>query len=184
MTCSCPDWAGLCKHVAAVLYGVGARLDHQPELLFLLRKVDEMELVTRAASAPLSTGSDAAARARGLDEAALSGIFGIDLEERPEPEREKRSKPEPSPPSRGGAKPAPAKLRAPKRKRAATTTTTELAARGIPSSTVQNWLMERVLVRTSVRGTYRVTPETEPRIERYLARRRDGRNARPRSASR
>jgi len=29
--CSCPDWAGMCKHVAAVLYGVGARLDHAPE---------------------------------------------------------------------------------------------------------------------------------------------------------
>ena len=42
MTCSCPDWAGMCKHVAAVLYGVGARLDHQPELLFLLRKVDHL----------------------------------------------------------------------------------------------------------------------------------------------
>jgi uncharacterized Zn finger protein len=184
MTCSCPDWAGLCKHLAAVLYGVGARLDHQPALLFLLRKVDEMELVTRAAIAPLSTGSDAAARARGLDEAALSGIFGIDLEEKPELEREKRSKPKPSPQSRGGAKPVPAKPRAPKRKRPATTTTTELAARGIPSSTVRNWLMERVLIRTSVRGTYRATPETEERIERYLARKRDRRASLPRSASR
>ena len=26
-TCSCPDWASMCKHVAAVLYGIGARLD-------------------------------------------------------------------------------------------------------------------------------------------------------------
>ena len=40
-TCSCPDWASMCKHVAAVLYGIGARLDHQPELLFALRKVDQ-----------------------------------------------------------------------------------------------------------------------------------------------
>ncbi|MEO6599561.1 MAG: SWIM zinc finger family protein, partial [Polyangiaceae bacterium] len=37
MSCSCPDWAGLCKHLAAVLYGVGARLDTRPELLFTLR---------------------------------------------------------------------------------------------------------------------------------------------------
>ena len=42
--CSCPDWAGMCKHVAATLYGVGNRLDHQPELLFKLRQVDHLEL--------------------------------------------------------------------------------------------------------------------------------------------
>ncbi|PKN04802.1 MAG: hypothetical protein CVU74_05075, partial [Deltaproteobacteria bacterium HGW-Deltaproteobacteria-9] len=40
LDCSCPDWATMCKHVAAVLYGVGARLDAQPELLFTLRQVD------------------------------------------------------------------------------------------------------------------------------------------------
>ena len=45
-TCSCPDYASMCKHVAAVLYGVGARLDAQPELLFRLRAVDEKDLVT------------------------------------------------------------------------------------------------------------------------------------------
>ena len=44
--CSCPDYASMCKHVAAVLYGVGARLDAQPELLFRLRAVDEKDLVT------------------------------------------------------------------------------------------------------------------------------------------
>ena len=47
-SCSCPDWASMCKHVAAVLYGVGARLDEQPELLFKLRKVDEKDLIARA----------------------------------------------------------------------------------------------------------------------------------------
>ena len=45
MKCSCPDWAGMCKHVAAVMYGVGARLDNQPELLFLLREIDHLELI-------------------------------------------------------------------------------------------------------------------------------------------
>jgi len=39
-TCSCPEWASMCKHMAAVLYGIGARLDHQPELLFTLRRVE------------------------------------------------------------------------------------------------------------------------------------------------
>ena len=47
-TCSCPDWASMCKHVAAVLYGIGARLDQQPELLFTLRQVDQQDLITQA----------------------------------------------------------------------------------------------------------------------------------------
>ena len=46
--CSCPDWASMCKHVATVLYGVGARLDERPELLFALRKVDEKDLIAKA----------------------------------------------------------------------------------------------------------------------------------------
>ena len=45
LSCTCPDWAVMCKHVAAVLYGVGARLDEQPELLFVLRGVDHQELI-------------------------------------------------------------------------------------------------------------------------------------------
>ena len=49
LTCSCPDWATMCKHVAAVLYGVGARLDTKPELLFLLRGVDHEELISAEA---------------------------------------------------------------------------------------------------------------------------------------
>ena len=40
-SCGCPDWAYMCKHVAAVLYGIGARLDRQPQLLFRLHKLDE-----------------------------------------------------------------------------------------------------------------------------------------------
>ena len=48
LSCSCPDWASMCKHVAAVLYGIGARLDQQPELLFKLHKVDEKELIAKA----------------------------------------------------------------------------------------------------------------------------------------
>ena len=51
LSCSCPDWADMCKHVAAVLYGIGARLDQQPELLFRLHKVDEKELIAKAGKA-------------------------------------------------------------------------------------------------------------------------------------
>lgn len=80
-TCSCPDWARMCKHVAAVLYGVGVRLDREPGLFFLLRGVDAEELVAAAASAatraPRTRRAPAAKR---LDEDALSDIFGVDIE--------------------------------------------------------------------------------------------------------
>jgi len=78
LACSCPDWAGMCKHVAAVLYGVGARLDHQPELLFRLREVDEKELIAKAGKAlPLSKQAPAAGRVLGGED--LSDIFGLDM---------------------------------------------------------------------------------------------------------
>jgi uncharacterized Zn finger protein len=76
--CSCPDWASMCKHVAAVLYGVGARLDERPELLFALRRTDEKDLIARA-GAGMSTAVKAPARGRILDEGQLSDIFGIEL---------------------------------------------------------------------------------------------------------
>lgn len=46
--CSCPDWANMCKHIAAVLYGVGSRLDSNPLLFFELRAVDGHELVKKS----------------------------------------------------------------------------------------------------------------------------------------
>lgn len=76
--CSCPDWATMCKHVAAVLYGVGAQLDEKPELLFLLRQVDANELVTQAASLSIKTNK-APAKGRLLDDAALADVFGIEM---------------------------------------------------------------------------------------------------------
>ena len=77
-TCSCPDWAAMCKHVAAVLYGVGARLDARPELLFELRGVDQGELIARAGKdLPLARKGPAAGRV--LAEEGLSELFGIDL---------------------------------------------------------------------------------------------------------
>ena len=48
-TCSCPDWASMCKHVAAVLYGIGARFDEAPELLFHLRAVNEGDALSTQA---------------------------------------------------------------------------------------------------------------------------------------
>ena len=79
LDCSCPDYSDCCKHIAAVMYGVGARLDKQPELLFLLRDVDHQELVTEAVSdgnleQELSSGANT------LDGADLGAMFGIELE--------------------------------------------------------------------------------------------------------
>jgi uncharacterized Zn finger protein len=77
-TCSCPDWASMCKHVAAVLYGVGARLDHQPELLFRLRQVDENDLIVHAGrAAPLAKKGPAASKV--LAESEVAEVFGVEL---------------------------------------------------------------------------------------------------------
>jgi uncharacterized Zn finger protein len=78
LSCSCPDGARMCKHVAAALYGVGARLDHQPELLFRLRDVDEKELLVKAGQVlPLANQSPAAAKV--LSGEDLANIFGLDM---------------------------------------------------------------------------------------------------------
>jgi uncharacterized Zn finger protein len=76
LSCSCPDWAEMCKHVAAVLYGVGARLDQQPELLFRLRSVNEKELI---ASAGKSLPSAKKSPAKALEGEDLSKLFGLDM---------------------------------------------------------------------------------------------------------
>lgn len=78
LDCSCPDWADMCKHVAAVLYGVGARLDERPELLFLLRGVDHQELVTEDAARKVVAKAGKTDRKR-LDDSELAAVFGIDL---------------------------------------------------------------------------------------------------------
>lgn len=77
LSCSCPDWATMCKHVASALYGVGARLDAQPELLFLLRGVDPAELIMTAPR----TVATSRVRARTVAEDQLVSIFGIDIDE-------------------------------------------------------------------------------------------------------
>lgn len=79
LKCSCPDWATMCKHVAAVLYGVGARLDQTPELLFLLRSVNHEELITQAASATSFAGKPAAGGPE-LAESEIGDVFGIELD--------------------------------------------------------------------------------------------------------
>ena len=78
-TCSCPDHAIMCKHVAAVMYGVGARLDHSPELLFTLRRVSADELIASAlADLPVAPSPS-----RVLATGGLAELFGIELAEAP-----------------------------------------------------------------------------------------------------
>lgn len=98
MSCSCPDSASLCKHLAAALYGVGARLDNQPELLFTLRSVDHEELISHAASGAVLAGTKAASGEE-LAEDQLASVFGIEIEaaspSRPAPKAAKAKKPAP-----------------------------------------------------------------------------------------
>ena len=83
LDCDCPDWAHLCKHLAAVLYGVGARLDERPELLFLLRGVNHDELTDGHLDQAISSTTDRGGRRRTVDSGDLGEVFGIDLEESP-----------------------------------------------------------------------------------------------------
>ncbi len=76
LDCSCPDWADMCKHVAASLYGVGARLDEKPELLFLLRGVDHLELLATAVGGVAAQVDTAAA---GMAESEMADVFGIEI---------------------------------------------------------------------------------------------------------
>ncbi|MHB1699381.1 MAG: SWIM zinc finger family protein [Acidobacteriaceae bacterium] len=82
LSCSCPDWAEMCKHVAAVLYGVGARLDQHPELLFRLRSVNEKELIASAGKSLPGTKKSPAKALAGED---LSKLFGLDMANSPQP---------------------------------------------------------------------------------------------------
>ncbi len=90
LDCSCPDWADLCKHLAAILYGIGARLDEAPELLFKLRGVDHTELIRADASSLVARPGTGSGRRR-LAADSISNVFGVDMagEEQPKPVAER-----------------------------------------------------------------------------------------------
>ena len=94
LSCSCPDWADMCKHVAAVLYGIGARFDEEPQLLFLLRGVDEKDLIVQAGqSIPVASRAPTGAKVLGGGE-DLADLFGLDMAqdsvEEGKPERKRK----------------------------------------------------------------------------------------------
>ena len=80
LSCSCPDWADMCKHVAAALYGVGARLDDKPQLLFVLRGVDENELIAGAGQ-DLSLTKATPRAGKVLDDGDVAALFGLEMAE-------------------------------------------------------------------------------------------------------
>jgi uncharacterized Zn finger protein len=79
MECSCPDWATMCKHVAATLYGVGARLDEQPDVFFTLRQVAQAELVASAGIAGALGPAKGGNGRKRIAAARVEAIFGIEL---------------------------------------------------------------------------------------------------------
>jgi uncharacterized Zn finger protein len=138
-TCSCPDAAYMCKHVAAVLYGVGARLDREPGLLFTLRRVKEADLVGGAgarAAAALVSGRGAASGSRRIaDESSLSDVFGIDVAAAPPAQASQASSSSKSPAVAGrhrtkAGAPIPAS-RTPAKKKTAKRKTTPVTARPV-----------------------------------------------------
>jgi len=112
--CSCPDWAGMCKHVAAVFYGVGARMDQQPELLFKLRHVNALDLVAQASVAKPSASKTKSSKV--MDASDLGDVFGLDMDvpidttsAKPKTSKPKTSKPKTSKPKTSQAKTSQAK---------------------------------------------------------------------------
>jgi uncharacterized Zn finger protein len=102
-SCSCPDSAGLCKHLAAALYGIGARLDEKPELLFVLRGVDHLELLD---SAPSGTVATVATGSADIDSSDLADVFGIEIAA---PDKTPKAAAKPRAPKKPAAKKPPAK---------------------------------------------------------------------------
>ena len=162
--CTCPDSASMCKHIAATLYAVGARLDSQPELLFRLRNVDPAQLIQQAVN--LSVAKVVAphvGQSQDLAGSDLSALFGIDLgasaSTPPTP---------PTPHTAPKAAPVVKKTAAPKVVRKKTLTASELTARGVPAHIRQKWLKTGILLATEQRGVYQTTPQTAATITAYL----------------
>lgn len=148
LSCSCPDYAGLCKHLAAVLYGVGARLDNQPELLFKLRGVDHNDLISAVdAGAALDTSGKSGGRRRTLDASAIGDVFGIDVEPDAAPAKAKSKSKTPAKAKKAAKKSAskprpfkPTSASVRKLRKQLDLTRTEFARRvGVSAQSIVNW---------------------------------------------
>lgn len=152
MQCSCPDWATMCKHVAAVMYGVGVRLDAAPALLFALRGVDPNGLIGAVASRPIVGKADG-----DVLSGDLGAIFGIEIvAEDPTPQRAAKT-------VKTAKAARPAKTR---RSDAAPREITrkQLIALGVPATTISGWYARGVLESAGRAGVYRWTALLEARL--------------------
>jgi uncharacterized Zn finger protein len=175
LSCSCPDSASMCKHVAATLYGVGARLDHKPELLFLLRGVDHMDLITQAGQGP-GLGHGAGQRSKALADTDLESLFGIDIGDGHGDGPAKQALPKQAAPAKQApAKQAPAKQAAPAKPTARKParqpprvqthwTRQDLLAAGVSSSQIASLLRTGLLTHTEERACYRASAAGSRRI--------------------
>ena len=163
LACSCPDWATMCKHVAAVLYGVGARLDAEPELLFTLRRADASALVAGAVTRAVRADHAPGKRLEG----DLASLFGIELEPEAAPAPARVAPPQPA------AKPALAPTPPAKRVRAARApkpiswTRKELGLLGVSSATVDRWVRRGLLVAGAKAGALVETPPVRALVAAY-----------------
>jgi len=95
-SCSCPDWADMCKHVAAALYGIGARLDEKPALLFLLRGVNEGDLIAGAGET-LAQPQSPPTSPNVLAGGDMAALFGLDMADSAAPATSAATKKRPPP---------------------------------------------------------------------------------------
>lgn len=79
--CSCPDWAHMCKHVAAALYGIGARLDQEPLLFFELRGIDGTQLIKKTMESKVESMLKNAGKKskREIPKSELQELFGMEF---------------------------------------------------------------------------------------------------------
>jgi len=112
--CSCPDWASMCKHVAATLYGIGARLDQDPGLFFKLRKVKMKDLVTEAVEEKTRKLLKKARKKtrRVIDDSDLADVFGIDMETPVKPKKKRKKRGKKGAGTKKPPKPTPKKVKA------------------------------------------------------------------------
>jgi len=160
LSCSCPDWAVMCKHVASALYGVGSRLDTQPELLFLLRDVDAQELIAAEMALP---GAAAGMAGDALADDQLSAIFGIDFDTEAYSDAATKQKRRSSRTSRP-ARAAPKKKKS--RHTKARDVDTSAASPGRPKKTVKRTVRQRKSTQTASvsRTAAKASPGTQPSI--------------------
>lgn len=93
-SCTCPDWASMCKHVSATLYGVGVKLDGDPKLFFLLRNAEMNGLITEALRDKSKKMIKKSERktSRVIDDTDVTGIFGIAIDKKTSPFKNSRNK--------------------------------------------------------------------------------------------